>query len=531
VHRRAVLTAVALMGAAVLAGGAALGWAGVGEPSGAGPGRASVADTAVPGSVPTTTSSTTTTTVPEPPARSVAAENALPGTPGWTVQHPSRAGQMEAYLGAVSAQRGDTVTLYASTPAPSWTATAYRMGWYGGILARQVWTSGPQPGHVQPAAVRTAVTRMIEADWRPSLTVTVGPDWTPGDYLFTLRSSTGWDTYVPLTVRDDSSSAAIVVINAVTTWQAYNSWGGYSLYKGPTGANTRADVVSFDRPYGWGDGSADFLGNEERLVKLVESRNLDVTYTTDVDLQARPDLLLHHKVLVSLGHDEYWSTAMRDAVERARDSGVNLVFLGANAVFRHIRFESSPLGPARREVNYRVAAADPMTRSDPAESTVQWRDPPVSRPESRLLGEMYECNPVDAPFVVADGTSWVFAGTGLRTGSVLPHLVGSEYDHWSPAEGGPPVQLLGRSPVVCRGRRSTADMTYYLAFSGAGVIDTGTNQWVPHLLDDPVIGTRVAQITLNILTAAATGPLGQVHPARLSAGIAQTPLARPPSGD
>lgn len=97
----------------------------------------------------------------------------------------------------------------------------------------------------------------------------------------------------------------------------------------------------------------EFLGNEYPLVRLVESLGLDVTYWTDIDLHRHPERLLGHRTLVSLGHDEYWSTRMRWGAEAARGHGVNLAFLGANAVYRHIRLEPSPTGPDRQQVNYK----------------------------------------------------------------------------------------------------------------------------------------------------------------------------------
>src|SRR5207302_31796 len=137
-------------------------------------------------------------------------------------------------------------------------------------------------------------------------------------YLLKLVAASGQEQYVPLTVRDDTSRAAFVVQNSVTTWQAYNTWGGYSLYQGSQGDfDQRARVVSFDRPYGIGDGSGDFLGNELPLVSLMESLGLDVTYWTDVDLHERANLLVNHKALLTLGHDEYWSRAMRDGAMAA----------------------------------------------------------------------------------------------------------------------------------------------------------------------------------------------------------------------
>jgi hypothetical protein len=152
-----------------------------------------------------------------------------------------------------------------------------------------------------------------------------------------------------------------------------------------------------------------------------------VTYWTDIDLHQHPERLLAHRALMSLGHDEYWSTRMRRGAEAARDHGVNLAFLGANAIFRHIRLQPSPTGPDREEVNYKPWSArdDPAWRTDPAEVTTDWREPPLNDPESRLLGDLYECNPVRAAGVVVDPAAWLFAGTGMRAGMLLPGLVDS----------------------------------------------------------------------------------------------------------
>jgi hypothetical protein len=330
-------------------------------------------------------------------------------------------------------------------------------------------------------------------------------------------------TLRPLTVRDDASRAALVVQNAVTTWQAYNLWGGRSLYVGPDGSlETRSRVVSFDRPY-YGNGAGEFLGNEYPLVRLVESLGLDVTYWTDIDLHRHPEQLLAHRALVSLGHDEYWSTRMRRGAEAARAHGVNLAFLGANAVYRHIRLEPSPTGPDRQEVNYKPWSYgdDPAWRTDPTQVTTDWRRPPLNNPESRLLGNQYECNPTHAAGGVVEPSSWLFAGTGVRAGTRLPGLVGDEYDRVQPDAPRPPrVQVLLHSPVRCRGA-SFADTTYYTAPSGAGVFAAGTSSWVCQLSRScarprrsAVTARVVRAVTVNLLVAFARGPAGRYHPSR-----------------
>jgi hypothetical protein len=452
-------------------------------------------------------------------------ENSRPGTSDWRLASNKSKDKIEGYADKVSAQAGDKVTLFVSTEASAFRVEAYRIGYYGGLGGRLIWKSPSLPGVKQAKSDRQFQTNMVDAKWGPSLTINITPNWPQGDYLFKLVGSSGPQQYVPLTIRDDKSTAAFVIQNSVTTWQAYNLWGGYDLYEGKTSSGGsdfehRSRIVSFDRPYSMGGGSADFLGNEFPLVSLVESLGLDVTYWTDVDLHQRGTLLTRHKALLSLGHDEYWSRSMRDHAVAARDRGVNIAFLGANAIFRHIRLEPSPLGPDRHQVDYKRAREDPLYGKNNKEVTSDWRAAPVSEPESTLIGNLYECNPVKADMVVADGGAWVFQGTGLTQGDRLHLIVGPEYDRYDPLAPGPKnVQVLTHSPLRCGGKSSYSDMTYYTSLSGAGVWASGTNWWVSKLSQDcpsDAIYTcpkdAVVKITTNVLDVFGAGPAGIAHP-------------------
>jgi hypothetical protein len=460
------------------------------------------------------------------PARAswVAEENAKQGTSDWKITGPLNRGNVEGFADTTSAVVGDTVRLFVSTDARSYQVEAYRMGWYGGKQGRLVWKSDTLTGFRQAPATVDPRTNMAEARWTSSLTVTPDRSWPPGDYLFKLAADNGFAQYVPLTLRDDASKSAFVVVNAVTTWQAYNKWGNHSLYEGvgrggATSPTERSKVVSFDRPYVNDSGSGDFLGNELPMVSLLESGGYDVTYWTDTDLHARPELLQNHKALVSLGHDEYWSKEMRDAVEQARDyQGLNVAFFGANALYRAIRLESSPLGQLRHEVNYRSARDDPVALTDKSRATVDWRDPPLSRPESSLVGDYYQCNPVRADMIVAESSGWVFAGTQLGAGDRIPDIVGPEFDGYVPTAPQPPaqVEVLAHSPVRCGGRNTHSDMTYYSTASGAGVFATGTNWWIsrvgPTCPADTTCQEAAARVSRNVLDAFGVGPAGAAHP-------------------
>jgi hypothetical protein len=402
-----------------------------------------------------------------------------------------------------------------------------------------VWQSAEIPGVQQPPPLLLQPTNTIECQWTPSVAFTVDPDWPPGTYLLKLVGSGGEQQFVPLCIRDDTSRAAVVIQNSVTTWQAYNRWGGYSLYFGnrngllsfthdATGATyaDRARVVSFDRPYdyNWASGAADFIGNEFPVVYQAERLGLDVTYWTDVDLHARPELLNSHKALVSLGHDEYWSAPMRDGAASALAAGVNLAFLGANACYRQIRFEPTAVGPNRRQVCYKSAAEDPMTAQDPALVTVNWPQAPVSRPESELIGITYQDIDALADMVVTDPESWLLAGTGLDAGQHLPKAVVGEFDRYVPGGAGPTnVDVVAHSLVANR-RNNYSDVTWYTVPGGGGVFATGNASWVGAMSDSVLIPANLVpdatpgltapllRIMMNLYSVIGRGPASAAQP-------------------
>ena len=438
------------------------------------------------------------------------------GDPAWRITRLGPPNAIEGWVDRVSALPGQTVKLHVSTVDRHWRVTAYRMGWYGGALAERVWQSATQLGVRQRKATISATTNTVQTAWRPSLVLPTA-DWLPGAYLLRLDGQTG-QRYVPLTIRSPDMTGRTVLIDPVTTWQAYNDWGGYSLYHGPGGLNDfddRSVAVSFDRPY-TADGASDFVGSQLPIIAHAERLGIPLAYATDVDLHALPHLLAGARAVISMGHDEYWSTAMRTAVTAARDAGVNVAFLSANAVFRHIRFAASPTGPDRIEINYK-RTTDPLYGKDNAEVTVDWREPPLSDPESSLVGAYYECNPVDAPMVITNPRNWLFAGTGARLGMRLPHLVGSEYDRVNPGVPTPKnIEVITHSPVDCRGVNSFSDSAYYTVRSGAGVFDAGTS-WFPLGLPEAGATGVVARIIggelTNLLVAFSAGPAGLPHPA------------------
>jgi hypothetical protein len=226
-----------------------------------------------PGAPPGTGAATRIAVPAGPGGADVRAENARPGYPGWRITSPGQPHEIEGFTDQASARPGTVVRLFVSTTAAWFRVRALRFGWYGGALARLVWTSAQIPGTRQPAAVVQAH-GMVVAPWRPSLALlTAG--WPPGSYLLRLDASSGAQQYVPLVIRSPSVEGRVVLIQPTTTYQAYNLWGGYDLYQGPHHDSAlRACVVSFDRPYNREDGAADFFAEEQPLLSYAERLGL-----------------------------------------------------------------------------------------------------------------------------------------------------------------------------------------------------------------------------------------------------------------
>jgi hypothetical protein len=440
------------------------------------------------------------------------------GTEDWRVMRPA-GGRISAYTSATSALPGAKVGMYVSTLAAGYRVSAYRIGSYPGGTGALVWRSGFLDGERQAGAVLDPVeTRTVVAPWRRSLTFdTTG--WEPGFYVLKLRTGSGWETAAPYVVRSPSARGTVALVAPVTTWQAYNQWGGYSLYAGPAG-DRRSWAVSYDRPFNLATGANDYrtaaIPVIVRAERLRNRLGISLSYFTNLDLDENPAVLEGARGYVSMGHDEYWTPGMRQAVERARDAGTNLAFLGANTMYWRIRLEG------RLQVGYRSdAVLDPLREARPEEATSRFRDLPAPDPEQGLTGMMYECFPVDADYVVASPSWWGFRGTGARAGDRFAGLVGPEADRVYLSSRTPrPMEVLSHTSYSCRGVTTSSQSVYYTTSSGAGVFNAGTLRWGCALVDrcDHPLGARtrdfVRRVTDNLLRVYAAGPVGGRHPAR-----------------
>jgi len=300
-----------------------------------------------------------------------------------------------------------------------------------------------------------------------------------GYYLARLvPSDDGERGTVPFVVREGSSHRSPILVEVpVNTWQAYNAWGGKSLYDFNSTGGSPANHVSFDRPYLWElPGSQPVTKWELPVVRFLEREGYDLSYATDTDVDADPGILLRHRLVIVAGHGEYWTKGMRDAFEAARAAGTNLAFLGANIGYWQVRYEDG----GRTMVGYK-AAPDP--NPDPALRTSLFRDLSPPRPECSLLGVQHYTGSYDWPradFAVGDaGDPW-FAGTGLGASSVVQGVVSREHDQ-IPA-GSPPGQSCGLKVTVLFRHEGDIDLERaealrYTASSGARVFSAGSYEF------------------------------------------------------
>lgn len=475
------------------------------------------------------------------PANPIVAENCLPGDADWLIRQYSF--EIAGFASAASVNRGETLDLFVTTDTPTFGLRLYRTGYYGGAGARLLKTVRDIPGRVQPPCLEDAATGLTSChNWARSYSLAIPEDWATGVYIAKLiRPDGAGENYIQFVVREDASDADLLYQQSVTTYQAYNNYGGKSLYGQssntcPTAVNAnRAARVSFDRPYNAPlEDPHNYLYTEYPMVRWLEAQGYDVAYSTNLDTHrsgqpGADNALLGHRVFLISGHDEYWSPEMRAAITEARNAGVHLAVFSANTAYWKIRLAPSATGsPDRVMVSYKTAETS-GSAVDPDGPTSTWRDPAgPNDPENALLGVYYigDNDTLTFPLRVTaeQARDRLYRHTDLQT---LPadtfvdigqHLVGWEWDAVADNGRSPAgLEVLAASPVVGAlltdaGNKDLrvlgpADVhtTRYIAPSGAMVFAGGTIQWAWGLeWFEP--NRYIQQITYNILAEMGAQP-------------------------
>ncbi|MGZ6005649.1 MAG: N,N-dimethylformamidase beta subunit family domain-containing protein, partial [Candidatus Saccharimonadales bacterium] len=493
------------------------------------------------------------------PANAIVAENCKPGNPSteWDVVGAGDL-SIQGFATDISVNRGQTVNFKIQTDAAAYRLDIYRIGYYGGNGARKITTVQPSAvlPQTQPTCLSDTTTGLIDCgNWAVSATWDVPVDATSGIYIArAVRTDTGGASHIVFIVRDDTGNSNMLFKTSDTTWQAYNDYGGNSLYVGsPAG---RAYKVSYNRPFntrGNRYSRAWLFGAEYPMVRWMEANGYDISYFTSVDADLRGTEILKHKVFLSVGHDEYWSGVERANVEAARDAGVNLAFFSGNEMFWKTRWEPSIDGSGqanRTLVSYKETLANAKIDPLPNVWTGTWRDPRFSppadggRPENQLTGTIFSVNccqnalSITVPDTYSKMRFW--RDTNIATlapgevASLSPGVLGYEWDQalnngFQPAGlirmSSTTVSLGGAWYLLDYGSTygtgtATHNLTLYRRSSGALVFGAGTIRWSwgldsNHDLDgtSPTPDVRMQQATTNLFA-----DMG-VQPGSLQAGL------------
>jgi N,N-dimethylformamidase beta subunit-like protein/uncharacterized protein DUF4082/Big-like domain-containing protein len=406
-------------------------------------------------------------------ANLIVQENSLPGNPS-TQWDLSGAGStnIEGFSAEISVNRGETVDFKIDTDSTNWRIDIYRLGYYAGNGARKVATLLQTAASNQPDPLTNneAIGLVDAGNWFITVSWAVPANAVSGVYLAHLvrQDSVSGENHIPFVVRDDGVQHDLVFQTSDPTWHAYNGWGGYSLYGGTTAeSDGRAYKVSYNRPIATRDGVGLYAGPQDSLfgeeiaaIHWLEANGYDVCYMAGVDTDRRGSEILNHKVFLSVGHDEYWSSAQRANVEAARAAGIHLAFWSGNEVFWKTRWEPSTdasATPYRTLVCYKEtrdnAVIDP---NDPPTCTCTWRDPrftppgDAGRPENALTGTIFMVDDfredqILIPYAMTKLRFWrncpLASTPSGQSGKLVKNYLGYEWDE-SPDNGFRPPGLI-----------------------------------------------------------------------------------------
>ncbi len=504
----------------------------------------------------------------DPPNNEIVCENSKAGTSPsvWDV-NGAGASNIQGFSTDISVDQGGTIGFKVNTVSSDYRLDIYRMGYYGGNGARKVATVQPSASlpQSQPACAKEASTGLVDCgNWSLSASWAVPASAVSGIYFAKLEredaSSEG--SHIVFIVRDDNGDSKLLFQTSDTTWQAYNQYGGNSLYVGGPGSNpSRAYKVSYNRPLTTRQTTSEDspFNAEYPMVRWLERNGYDISYSTGVDTARRGAELLEHEVFLSVGHDEYWSAEQRDNVEAARDAGVHLAFFSGNELFWKTRWEPSIGGAStnhRTLVCYKETHFNGNLDPDPDTWTGTWRDPRFSPPadggevENALSGTAFMVNAGTTEIKVPadDAAMRLWRDTSVaelapgQTATLAEDTLGYEWDedlvngtrphglvHLSSTTTDVPQKLQDYGNSYASGT-ATHHVTLYRAASGALVFGAGTVQWSWGLDSEHDRGggpadPRMQQATVNLFA-----DMG-VQPGTLQAGLTaatQTSDADPP---
>ena len=389
-------------------------------------------------------------------------------------------GEIWAYTDRFSYAHGAIVQLHVHSTIARYELSIVR----DGASAASVLTRRVEGARRQDTPEQCSV---VGCGWEPSLEFRVADAWPSGAYRVTLTAEgldgTPLHAHHLFIVRPPSAARRarrLLQIAATGSWTAYNTWGGSNHYQGITGPkrNQYATTVSIERPWcrgfvvlphdaprvplevspppgappryphlewAYANGysnkyaSAGWASYDRHFFHWAERAGFAVDLASQHELHFDPQILEGYDCVVCVGHDEYWTWEMRDAIDGYVERGGRVARFAGNFMWQ-TRLEQD----GRRQVcyKYRARAEDPVFRSaDPSRTTGSWEAREIGRPGAKTFGlnatrGLYAgwggCAPRGVRgFPVYRPEHWAFAGTGLYYGDLLGaegHAFGYEVD-------------------------------------------------------------------------------------------------------
>jgi hypothetical protein len=450
-------------------------------------------------------------------------------------QPATRALSIEGYADQLSYAPGDTVELHVSTTAAKWSLEIARLG----AKTETAFSKQDLAGAVHPVPANAS---SHGCGWPAAFSLKIPRDWRSGYYEALLRAADNGGEFTERNRRTAESrlffvvraaepggEAKILLQLATNTYNAYNNWGGHSLYAFHARNKLQGTRVSFDRPL-----AGQFRTWELPFVAWAERNGIALEYAVNSDLEFRPELLKSYKLVLSVGHDEYWSSLMRDHLEAYIGDGGNVAFFSGNTCCWQVRSEDE----GRALLCYKQAFnLDPLfPGGDHRLLATLWSHDLVKRPENELTGVGFlhggyhrshgQYMDGAAAFTVHRPQHWAFAGSELKAGETFGGkntIVGYECDgcEFELKDGLPTPTHRDGTPETftilgtCPARWHPDDALWYERFprddagapaQGAAVMGVytrdgsvftaGTTDWAHGLTgDDPA----VERITRNVL--------------------------------
>ena len=423
------------------------------------------------------------------------------------ISNPTVPNTEGGYTNSTSITKGETLKFYISTLKPFFDLDVYKLG----INKTKVLTLHSLPGGLQPVPYQAYA---VGCGWNSRAEIPISDDWKSGVYEADYPVGSGIEKLIFI-VKEKilGSYSNTVVCLTENTWQAYNNWGGKSLYEYNSTDTIRSRSISFDRPYA-DRGAYPYFYWTHPLVEWLERENRNVEFCTNSDLDHDPSFLSHYTTFVTVGHDEYWSRQERNACQQLVNHGGKLIILSGNTCWWQVRYDDH----LRNLTCFKKPEEDPLFGKQDSLVTTVWSRSPVNESEGSLLGTTFDLGGyvnTGKAYLQSDGfggytafhtTNWIYNRTGIRDGDIIGQadpIAGYEVDgakvlftsdgvlqpilnRFTPKS----FEILGMTPAAHdkTGTKLGAGLvTYYTNPQGGAVFNVATTDWVKGLQSDSII--------------------------------------------